>query len=127
MGGDGKTNGVSHRMLTRRESLRSMSLALVVLSGCAQVPQLAVAGVTPMAVRTPSAIPVPTAIPTATAVPRLDTPQDVAAEYLRRWSTGNYVGMYELIAHTGPGTTDETTFVNRYRNVFREATIRAAS
>lgn len=123
MRGDGKTNGVSHRMLTRREALRSMSLALVVLSGCAQVPQLAVAGVTPVAVRTPSAIPVPTAIPTATALPRLDTPKDVAAEYLRRWSTGNYVGMYELIAHTGPGTTDETTFVNRYRNVFREATI----
>lgn len=96
-------------------------------SACAAVPSLLVVA-TPSAspsIGSDAPTPAPTAAPspTATPVPKLDMPQAVAAEYLRRWGAGDYAGMFDLVLSGSPGATDQGDFARRYENVARASTL----
>lgn len=111
--------------VTRRRAFALLTmLSGGLVAGCAAVPSLVVATPSPEAgVSTPTPAPMPVPSPTATPTPKLDTPQGVATEYLRRWSAGDYAGMFDLVLPGTPGATDQAEFARRYENVAREATL----
>lgn len=68
---------------------------------------------------TPSATPTP--VPTSTPV---ITAEDVGRAFLKAWSDGDYVAMYNLVAPSRKETVTQEQFVTRYKNIAVEGTFR---
>ncbi len=68
----------------------------------------------------PRAEPTATVAPTATPEPKA-APDEVVAEYVDRWSAGDYDGLYDLLSTEAQQGVSREDFVGRYTDIASEA------